>query len=136
MQKPTKPGPRLTTWNRPYFAQARDLYLQHCNRCGTWVFYPRAVCPACLSDEALEWRQASGEGTILSYSLVHRPQHPGFYDDVPIPLVAVQLKEGPTVISELVDADPDEIAIGLPVRVVRVPVDDENTLPKFAIVKS
>src|SRR3546814_3507311 len=69
------------------------LMLQKCCACKKLNFYPRPMCPSCWSD-SLEWIEASGFGKIISYSLVHRPNHPSFADDVPLTLAEIMLEEG------------------------------------------
>jgi uncharacterized OB-fold protein len=55
---------------------------------------------------------------VYSFALVYRPQHPSFNADIPIILAAITLAEGPVLISEIADANPDDIAIDMPVEAV------------------
>ena len=52
-----KPRPVPTATSQPFWDALRDerIDLQHCDECGTWVYYPRARCPHCLSAR-LTWR--------------------------------------------------------------------------------
>jgi uncharacterized OB-fold protein len=49
----------------------------------------------------------SGRGQIVSYTMVHRPQHESFYAEAPICFIAVGLDEGPILYSQLLDRNPD-----------------------------
>jgi len=127
-----KPLPHPTQTSRPFWegAKAHELRLQRCRACGAHIFYPRAVCPQCLSDD-LEWVRASGRGHIYTYTVVRRPAHPAFQDDVPYVLAIVELEEGPRLTTNIVGVAPEEVRIGMPVEAVFEDVTDEVSLPKF-----
>ena len=63
--------------------------------------------------------------------MVHPPTLPAFKDDVPYPVVLVELEEGPRMVSNVVDCANEELEIGMPLEVVFDAVTDELTLPKF-----
>jgi uncharacterized OB-fold protein len=125
-----KPLPRVDEETRGYWeALARhELYVQRCRDCGTTRFYPRAVCPKCLSS-ATEWLRASGRGTV--YTVTHQSQAPGFREELPYVLAYVELAEGPRLMTNIVGCAPDAVRIGMPVEVVFEDVTPEITLPKF-----
>jgi uncharacterized OB-fold protein len=127
-----KPLPRIDEESRGYWeALARhELYLQRCRACGTLRFYPRALCPGCLSD-ATEWVRASGRGTVYSFTVTYQNQAPGFREEVPYVLAIVELAEGPRLMSNVVGSSPEQVRIGMPVEVVFEDVTPEITLPKF-----
>ena len=126
------PLPRPYQDTAEYWAAAREqrVVSQRCNSWGEHQFYPRGVCSHCLSSE-LEWREASGNGTIYSYSVNHRAPHPGFADDLPFVLAIVELEEGPRMMTNIVVSDPDSVTIGMAVTVTFDDVTDQVTLPKF-----
>ena len=127
------PIPLPTPETRPFWEAARrhELQLRRCRACGRHHFYPRAACPHCLSAD-LEWRRASGRGTLHTFTVVHRGQR-----DFPLPapyvIAIVELAEGPRLMSNLVGIEPDpaKIRIGLPVEVVFDDVTSEIALPRF-----
>lgn len=131
MEKLVKPLPRISAANRPYFdaTQRGALSIQRCRACGKHVFFPREACPHCLAVDGLEWVDASGHGQIYSYCIVHRPQHPAFYDEVPIIFAAIELAEGPVMLSEVRGLTPEQVRIGMPVRVDFTRITDEITIP-------
>jgi uncharacterized OB-fold protein len=59
----------------------------------------------------------------------HHPQAPGF--DYPLPIVLVELDEGVRLVANVVGLEPDEIEIGLPVRLEWIDADPDLTLPAF-----
>jgi|TARA_Y100001934_G_scaffold102343_1_gene125895 uncharacterized OB-fold protein len=126
------PLPRPYQDTAEYWAAARDHHfvIQQCNSCGNYQFYPRGVCSHCLSSD-LKWQEASGKGTVYSFSVNHRAPHPGFADDLPFVLAIVELEEGPRMMTNIVGCDPESVTIGMAVTVCFADVTDEVTLPKF-----
>jgi hypothetical protein len=127
-----KPLPRLDEESRGYWeALARhELYVQRCRACGTKRFYPRALCPACLSSET-EWLRASGRGTVYTFTVTHQNQAPGFREELPYVLALVELAEGVRLMTNIVGCPPDAVRIGMAVEVVFEDVTPEVSLPKF-----
>jgi len=126
------PLPRPYQDTAPYWeaAKARRFVLQRCKDCGQHQFYPRGVCSHCLSS-ALEWVDASGKATVYSFTVNHRAPHPGFQGKTPFVLAIVDLAEGPRMMTNIVDCDPESVTIGMAVEVCFDDVTDEVTLPKF-----
>ncbi|RJG02604.1 Zn-ribbon domain-containing OB-fold protein [Noviherbaspirillum sedimenti] len=125
------PGPIPTAITRPFWTgvQENRFQLQFCNCCEKWVFYPRALCPHCWSDR-LSWREASGIGRIKTFTVVHKPGHPAWTPMAPYALALIELKEGPTMLSLLVGVDPDQVMVGMPVKLHMTRVG-ELILPCF-----
>ena len=73
----------------------------------------------------------SGRGEIYSFIVVHRPQHPAFFADVPYNVAIVELEEGIRLHSNVVGCANEELRVGMPVEVVFDKVSDEVTLPRF-----
>jgi uncharacterized protein len=108
----------------PYWAAAREgrLLLKHCRACDRTHYYPRPLCPFCMSDDT-EWREASGAGTVYSWSVERRAQPPYV-------IAFVTLAEGPTLLTNLVDCDPDGVAIGQAVTLA-FETREEQPVPVF-----
>lgn len=106
------PGPTITELTRPFWEAAAEgkLLIQRCGSCGRAVFYPRSHCPACWHD-GLSWVEASGLGRLKSYSHIYKSGHPGWTSAAPYTVILVELDEGPTMLSHLVDAK-DEVTVG------------------------
>lgn len=134
MTEGSVPLPTLSEWNRPFFAAGfhGELKLQRCDQCAKLIYYPRPLCPYCLS-ASYHWVAMSGEGTIYSFAIVWHPQQRAFDDRVPIVLAIIQLVEGPQMVSTVIRSEPDEMHIGASVRVVFDRVTDEIALPKFVL---
>lgn len=111
--------------------RAGELRIQVCAACGHRQLNPGPVCDECLSPD-IEWRRASGRGTVFSFTVVHHAFHPAFQGDLPYVVADVELEEGPVITSNVVGIEPSEVRIGMPVEVTFDRVSDEITLPKFA----
>jgi uncharacterized OB-fold protein len=116
-------------WNAT--AESR-LLLPRCLDCRGFIWYPRPFCPDC-SSTSVEWVQASGRGTIYTFT-VNRRGHADLEDyrqAGPYVLAYVELEEGPRVLTNIVECDPDTVQIGQPVEVVFHDTGQGNALPRF-----
>jgi uncharacterized OB-fold protein len=120
------PVPTVTEDTREFWEgliRSRFL-LPRCDRCATWVWYPRRFCPACGSLDT-SWKEATGRGSIYSYTVVRKSGLPGWSEAVPYVIAYVELDEGPRVMSNIVGCEPDSLTIGSRVSVV-MPTDEEG----------
>ena len=120
------PDPTTNLETERYWAAAKDgqLLIKTCNACGEAHYYPREICPHCGSTDT-EWREASGKGTIYSYSVSRRAA-------VPYAIAYVTLDEGPTMMTNIVDCDFDALAIGQRVAVTFAACEDgDSKVPMF-----
>jgi uncharacterized protein len=119
-------APPVSPETKPFWdaAAAGTLLLKRCEACREPHYYPRAICPFCGSDRTA-WLEASGRGTIYSYSVFRRAP-------VPYAIAYVTLEEGPTMMTNIVDGDIDAIRIGQRVRVRFTPTDGGPPVPMFA----
>jgi uncharacterized OB-fold protein len=126
------PSPTPTVDTAPFWeALTRDTFLLlRCTACATHIWYPRKFCPACHSTEA-DWVTASGRGRIYSFTVVHRSALPGWAGSTPYVIAYVELDEGPRVLTNVVNGDPEALAIGDPVRVVYSSADEGSALFRF-----
>ena len=99
------------------------LLLKKCGDCGKTHWYPRAICPHCSSSNT-EWYEASGRGKIYSYSVMRR-------SEIPYVMAYVTLAEGVTMLTNIVEADFDALAIDQDVEVVFRATEGGQALPVF-----
>ena len=127
-----KPVPQPSPETERYWegCKKHELWLPFCLTCQASFFYPRAFCPRCFG-LAVEWRQASGRAKLYTFAIQYRPQAPGFQP--PYVTAVVELDEGPRMLTNLVDVEPDpeKIRCDMPLEVVFEDISDEITLPKF-----
>ena len=110
--------PRIDEETRAFWEGCgrHELVLQRCADCGTVQHRPRGLCASCLSDR-IEHFVASGRGTVYTYTITHQNGAPRFARALPYVMAYVDLEEGPRLLTNLVDCDPERLGIGMPVRV-------------------
>lgn len=136
-----KPLPRYySEGSREFYAACRqhELRIQRCAQCQQFRFPAQRMCPECRSVES-EWAPVSGRGVITAFTVVpgYEPRSVPMFSwpagGYPIVVIIVELAGAPGVriVSNLLQCELDEIAVGLDVTVVFDDVTDEVTLPKF-----
>jgi uncharacterized OB-fold protein len=132
-EKAGKILPRQNALSEPYWTGCREgeLRLQQCGSCHRYQFYPRSLCAQC-GHRTLTWRKVSGRGRIASFTVVRRPVSSAYPADSVI--VLVDLEEGPRVMSNLVDADPESVRVGDALHADFANWSDEVVLPVFRLV--
>lgn len=121
----TSPGPALpyldvetTPDSEQFWAELGrgNIVVDWCAVCDTYVWPAAKRCRACMTAVAAE-RTLSGHGAIYSYAVVHRGV-PAMKAATPYVLAYVTLDDGPTVMSNIVDSPPEQLAVGAPVEFV------------------
>lgn len=132
MSEYQKPLPRIGPDSQPFWdaARAHRLQLPYCAECGKPHLPAAPVCPFCLGAR-MEWRAASGRGTVSSWTRVHKAWFPAFAGDVPYNVIQVELDEGPRLTSSLVQHEDGDLRVGRRVEVVFDDVTHDVTLPRF-----
>ncbi len=128
------PQPYEDEDNRPFLEGWKNgrLMLQRSRDGGPLFFYPRPICPFTGSRD-LVWVEASGKGKIVSFSLVMRPNHPSFADEVPIIIAEVMLDEGATLLARVIEPDEAKVRSGAKVAIVKMPEAGRYPLPAFRL---
>lgn len=129
-QQASRPRPVVNRDNAGFWEGVRRhrLLIQRCTDCGTlrhpWL-------PGCNTCGGPDWDtvEASGEGTVYSYVVMHHPPFPAF--DPPYAVALIELTEGVRMISNVVGVPYDKVRIGMPVRLEFQAHDDELVLPVF-----
>lgn len=122
-RKITAPQPHPET--EAFWSAAKEgrLLIKRCEDCGKPHYFPRAVCPYCLSDKTA-WMETTGRGTLYSFSTLHVAQPP-------YTIAYVALEEGVTMLTNMVDCDPNALKVGMPVKVAFRPAEDGTMAPMF-----
>lgn len=122
--------------SKPFWDGCCDgrLRLMRCRACGTPYFYPRAYCPTCWSADT-EWFEASGHGTLYSFSIVHQFPLEPFASLAPYANIIVTLEEGPRLMANWdFDVPLEQMQCDLPLRVRFRRITDILSLPIFGPV--
>lgn len=116
-------------WDR---CARHELAFQRCTSCGTFRNPPVPICYHCRST-GTEWSPVSGEGTVYSFTIVTHPVAPELASKGPFNIALVEFPDAPGVrlITNVVDAEPAELSVGLPVRVHWEDLPGGATLPRF-----
>lgn len=119
-----------TELSQEFWAAAREhrLMVPRCNRTGTYFFPPERCVPGTASTD-WSYAPSSGRGTVITFSVVHRPPSAEF--DNPYVLAVVTVEEGWRYLTNIVGCDPADVHIGMPVEVRFVDIANA-TLPAFA----
>jgi len=131
-KNPQYARPEIDWESRAYWEGAGrgELVLQRCGACQVVQHRPRGFCVSCLSDD-IEHFVASGRGEVYTYSVVRQNQMPMFRNALPYVVAYVQLEEGPQLLTNIVDCDPEAVSIGMPVRVDFVATEGGLGVPRF-----
>jgi uncharacterized OB-fold protein len=99
---------------------AGQFLLRHCAACGALSAPQAAQCEHCCST-ALDWRPASGDAVLISWTVAHGKVAGPAGDAsgcVSRTILAIaELAEGPWWWSQIVDADPAQLRVGTPLRI-------------------
>jgi acetyl-CoA acetyltransferase/uncharacterized OB-fold protein len=116
---PGRPLPQITLENEYFWTSGADgqLRLQECRSCQALIHPPAPICRYCRSRD-IGVRTVSGRGALSAFTVNHRFGFP----DLPPPYVVAQvaIAEDPRVrlTTNIVECDPDELALGQQVEVV------------------
>jgi uncharacterized OB-fold protein len=127
-----KPVPPVNSESAPFWEATREgkLRLPRCNACDFVIFYPRSRCPQCRSADTT-WIDMSGRGVVYSYTVTRRTVG-RFRKNVPFVIAYVELEEGPRMLTNVVDCDPEQVEVGMPVEVSFDPSEEGPAIPRFA----
>ena len=117
------PTPIADPDTEQFWLAAKDgnLMIGHCNSCGEKHYYPRGMCPHCGNAE-VELIQSSGKGEIFSWSVLRRA-------DPPFAIAYVTLDEGPTMMTNIIECDLDNLSIGQRVELKFSPTEEKDGPP-------
>ena len=124
--------PTPDTFTQPWWDATREgrLLIIRCAACGEAHFYPRPFCPRCGGDD-VSWEEASGDATLYTWSVVHSNDLPPFGQKVPYVAAVVDLAEGPRMMTNVLGCEPDDLRIGMELRVDFEDTGEGYTLPVF-----
>ncbi|MGH9206035.1 MAG: Zn-ribbon domain-containing OB-fold protein [Acidimicrobiales bacterium] len=114
-----------------YWAK-EELRFQRCGECGRWRHPPRLLCPQCGSP-LWSWQLSSGQGTLYTWTVVHRAMSPAFAADTPYAVIVVEMQEGVRLVSGTSEILRQDLVVGLPVEVMFESRGEELKLPFFRL---
>lgn len=118
-----------TYWD---FIARRELRFQRCVKCRRFRHPPMPFCGKCSSGE-VEWAAVPGTGLVFTCTVVHHAAHAALKQAVPYNVAVVHLDEADDVriISNVIDASPEEMKVGLRVVLAWDDNGEGTALPRF-----
>lgn len=125
-----RPAPVKQDFSQPFWDGAAEgkFLLQRCPESGQYQFYPRPVSVQ-TGKRGLEWREASGRGTVYSFTVTYRSPLP-VKGIAPYIVALMELEEGVRVMANLIGCAPDAARIGMAVKLAWVKAGEDN-FPAF-----
>jgi uncharacterized OB-fold protein len=119
--------------SEPFWQAAKEnrLDVPRCADCGTFRMPPTPFCPQCQS-ERVDWTTLSGRAVVYSFAIVNRSPFPDVPDFTYVPAVVDLPDAVPArLVSNVIDADVDDIHIGMELQVDFLPIADGWKVPVF-----
>jgi uncharacterized OB-fold protein len=129
------PLPRLTPESDFYWTggAAGELRILRCESCRRYAHPPTPLCRQCGSDR-LAPEAVSGRGSVWTFTVSHQQLLPSLSTPYVVAVVELEEQADLHVTTRLIDVDPDDVAVGIPVE-VRFEQHDNIYLPLFAPVQ-
>jgi uncharacterized OB-fold protein len=98
---------------------SRQLLVNRCAACGTWIYPHRPMCPQCWSWDVAP-TPVSGDGFVFMFTVIQQERDPSKQGDEPTVVAAVELAEqtGLRYLSRIVNCPHDAVTLDMPVRLV------------------
>ncbi|MBZ3907695.1 bifunctional MaoC family dehydratase N-terminal/OB-fold nucleic acid binding domain-containing protein [Streptomyces griseiscabiei] len=131
-ERPRRPRPVVNRDNSGFWegVSRHRLLIQRCAGCATLRLPWLPGCNACGSPD-WDTVEASGEGVVYSYVVMHHPPFPAF--DPPYAVGLIELAEGVRMVSNVIGVPYDKVRIGMPVQLEFARCDEELELPLFRV---
>ena len=134
----TKPLPDMRPEGDHWWAAMQRAHAPPADRRRRQALLVPAGAGARAPSSPSQWVEAKGTGTVYTYSVHFIGPSKAYKGDPPHTVALIDLDEGVRLMSNLVkdeegypSIDPDDVSIGMKVRLVFHDVTDEITLPKF-----
>ncbi|GAA5231835.1 hypothetical protein FOZ76_14795 [Verticiella sediminum] len=127
-----KPLPVPSELARPFWQALKhhELRLQQCTACHFYNHPPRIACPRCHG-HGFAWTRVRPQGSVYSYTVVHRPPVPAFKEDVPYAVALVDVADTNVRLLSNLLAPLGDLRIGMPVEIVFDDVTPDISLFRF-----
>lgn len=109
-----------------------ELLVKNCQACGALHHPRRIICSGCRSAD-LGWQRASGNGSVYSFSVIHRAIVPELKPSVPYAVGIVRLEEGVHLFTRFITSDVSMINVGDRVTVDFRTLELGHYLPVFVV---
>ena len=126
-----RPQPIVTNFSAGFWeaTKRKELVLQYCPAAGKFQHFPRPVS-IYTGSRNLEWRPVSGLGGVYAVTVTRRGPA-AFRGREPYVVATIELDEGVRFLSNVVNCDPETVAVGMRVRVTWDALEDGLHYPVF-----
>ena len=124
-------------WTEPFWLATAEhrLVIPRCTACATYRFPPSPFCPHCRAQD-VEWIEHDGTGEIYSFTVIRHAVIPAMKDSLPLVAAVVELPgTGCRLVGNVVDVAPEDVRIGMAVRVDWYDVREGTTIPVFRVAE-
>jgi hypothetical protein len=124
--------PVIDDLNRPFWDACREgrLTVQRCVDCDRLRYPIAPVCPHCMG-RTWTWDTLSGAGRVYTFAVFRHAYNDAWRDRVPYTVAIVELDEGVMMMGDIAGISPDEVSVGMRVRVAFEPATPEITISRF-----
>ena len=133
-----KPAPTSDELTKPYWDAANEkrLIVQYCTLDRRFQYPPAQACGKCGSDKDLTWREVSGRGKILTYTVMHDARQRTFHADQPFNIAVISMEEDEAIkfFANLPGTPVDEVPVGSRVQVEFHEVHTGQLVPEWRVV--
>lgn len=132
----TMDDPYADETTQPFWDAALEgrLVAPRCTSCRTYVLPPQPRCFHCQATE-FSYEELPGTGTIYTFTVVRHPLAPHLQEVVPYVSGVVELDgtqgAGARMVANIVDVDPETVAVGDRVAVSFDKVSETLAVPRF-----
>ena len=126
-----RPLPQPTLSSEPFWSSGKDglLRIAQCQDCLTFMHPPQPICGECRAQH-VEMTAVSGKAVVVALTVNHQQWLPSLPPPYVIAIVAIDEDPRARLMTNIVNIDPEQVAIGLRVR-VRFEQHEEVWLPLF-----
>jgi acetyl-CoA acetyltransferase/uncharacterized OB-fold protein len=113
-----RPLPEPTLSSEPFWISGADgrLRIARCAACERYHHPPQPICPYCRAAE-VSLTAVSGRATVAGFTVNHQQWLPDFPPPYVVAVIAIEEDPGARLTTNIVGCPPDDVTIGMPVRV-------------------
>jgi uncharacterized OB-fold protein len=131
---PLLDDPYADEYTAPFWEKTlqEQLSAPRCTKCGTFRMPPHRFCPKCRAQE-IEWVDIPGTGKVYSFIVVRQALRPDMLEYVPYMPAVIEADGAPGMrfISNVVDCEPEQVAVDMPVQVAWDHMSDTLVFPRW-----
>ncbi|MEV7890813.1 thiolase C-terminal domain-containing protein [Streptomyces sp. NPDC002817] len=127
-----RPLPQPTLASAEFWSSGADgvLRISHCADCGRYFHPPLPVCPSCRG-RSVALAPVSGRAVVVGFSVNHQAWLPKFPPPYVVAVVALAEDDRARLTTNIVGCEPDEVRVGMPVRVRFERLEEDIHIPLF-----